>query len=292
MPLVSVIMPCYNHAQFLEESISSILSQTHQDLELIIVDDASSDSSRDIVHSYATVDPRVKAVWHTDNKGVATARNCGIAESTGDYIAFCDADDAWEEDKLLTQLNCIQVDGNVDFVFTDAKIINEVSQPTGYYFSTLHPKAHERSNTFLELCVSNFINTSSVLFRRTCLNNATPFKTEFEYLEDWIYWMQLSVHYQFYYIEKPLVRYRIHSNNTNSDSMRHFTSRIECNKYILSTYSQITKRIKSDIYYKLGRDYAQLGYCHQAREAYKKALMVNMLNFRSGLYLLRSYLKP
>jgi glycosyltransferase involved in cell wall biosynthesis len=260
-------------------------------LELIIVDDASKDSSGGIIRSYASVDSRVKPVWHSYNRGVAAARNCGIAKSSGDYIAFCDADDAWEEDKLEAQLNYIQMNRNVDFVFSDAKIINEVSQPTGQYFSMMHPKATGKRNTFLELCLSNFINTSSVLFRRPCLNKATPFKKEFEYLEDWMYWLQLSAHYQFYYIERPLVRYRIHSSNTNSDSIRHFTSRIECNEYILSTFSKIPKRTKSAIYYNLGRDYAELGYLHQERESYKKALRENVFNLKSWLYLLRSYLK-
>lgn len=290
MSRVSVVMPCYNCEQFLKESILSILSQTYENLELIIVDDASTDSSGDIIHSYASADHRVKPVRHPHNRGVAAARNSGIAESTGDYIAFCDADDAWEEDKLETQLNSIQMNGNVDFVFSDAKIINEVSQPTGHSFSTEH-QPRELTNTFLKLCVSNFINTSSVLFRRTCLNKAVPFKKEFEYLEDWIYWLQLSLYYQFYYIEKPLVRYRRHSNSSDRDRTRHFTSRTKCNEYILTTFSGIPNKIKSVIYYKLGRDYTELGHLHQSRDAYKKSLGENLFNLKSGLYLLRSYLK-
>src|ERR1017187_4327252 len=100
MPKVSVIMPCFNHARFVVESVSGILAQTHPDLELIIVEDCSSDNSWDVIRSLTAKDSRIKVIRHERNQGVSKSRNDGLCMATGQFIAFCDADDVWEYDKL------------------------------------------------------------------------------------------------------------------------------------------------------------------------------------------------
>jgi teichuronic acid biosynthesis glycosyltransferase TuaG len=102
--LVSVVMPNFNGARFIDEAIRSALAQTYGDLELIIVDDCSTDDSRDIITAHAHDDPRVRSFHHADRFGPAAARNRAIAEARGRYIAFLDSDDMWEPSKLARQI--------------------------------------------------------------------------------------------------------------------------------------------------------------------------------------------
>lgn len=102
--LVSVVMPNFNGARFIDEAIHSVLAQTYGDLELIIVDDCSTDDSRDIIAAREDRDPRIRSFYHADRTGPAAARNRAIAEARGRYIAFLDSDDLWEPSKLARQI--------------------------------------------------------------------------------------------------------------------------------------------------------------------------------------------
>ena len=104
MELVSVITPVHNAQDFLSQTIESVLNQTYQNFEIILVDDASSDLSRDIIDKYQKIDNRVKSVLLNENLGVANARNEGIKNANGRFIAFLDSDDLWKEDKLEKQI--------------------------------------------------------------------------------------------------------------------------------------------------------------------------------------------
>lgn len=103
-PLVSIITPCYNAEKYIEETIKSVINQTYQNWEMIIVDDISTDNTISIINQYIMIEPRIR-FYVLDNKGGASiARNKAIRESNGKYIAFLDADDLWKEDKLSRQI--------------------------------------------------------------------------------------------------------------------------------------------------------------------------------------------
>jgi teichuronic acid biosynthesis glycosyltransferase TuaG len=102
--LVSIIMPAYNAARFIEESINSVLAQTYPNWQLLIVDDCSKDHTKQIIEDVAQQDPRIKALAHTTNQGVIAARNLALTHAQGQYIAFLDSDDLWLPNKLQTQL--------------------------------------------------------------------------------------------------------------------------------------------------------------------------------------------
>jgi hypothetical protein len=104
MPRASVIMPCYNHGSFVAESAAAVLGQTFADLELIIVDDASKDHSMEILRKLAQRDARVKTIAHEQNRGPSGSRNDGLRAATGEFVAFCDADDLWKPEKLARQI--------------------------------------------------------------------------------------------------------------------------------------------------------------------------------------------
>ena len=103
--MVSIIIPVYNCEKFIEECIQSVLNQTFKDWELILIDDFSSDSSRNIINEYITLDPRVKAYYFDENVGAGITRNKGIEISKGRFIAFLDSDDYWHKDKLRIQID-------------------------------------------------------------------------------------------------------------------------------------------------------------------------------------------
>lgn len=121
--LVSIIMPCFNAASYIRESVESIRSQTFKEWELIIVDDCSKDSSIDIISSLVKEDERIKLICHKKNAGVSAARNTGIAEARGEYIAFLDSDDIWKPEKLEKQLAFMKEKGCV-LSYTDFQKFN------------------------------------------------------------------------------------------------------------------------------------------------------------------------
>ena len=130
MPLVSVVIPSYNHEKFVSEAIESVLGQDFDDLELIIVDDASTDTSRQIIQKYAAEDARVRVILHETNCGIAKTCNDGIAAAKGKFLAVTASDDVWMKDKLSKQLAVLESDEDL-VVWTEAEIIDESGQPVG-----------------------------------------------------------------------------------------------------------------------------------------------------------------
>lgn len=129
---VSVIMPTYNSADFVQASIESVLNQSYRSLELIVIDDCSTDNTRDLVQALEQKDPRVRLLVLDNNEGAGAARNKGVEFATGNYIAFLDSDDIWMENKLAYQIDFMNTTGAV-FTCTDYSIIDEKGHPTGGY---------------------------------------------------------------------------------------------------------------------------------------------------------------
>jgi glycosyltransferase involved in cell wall biosynthesis len=113
-PLVSVILPVYNNEHYLAESIESVLAQTYPSIEIICVDDGSTDNTRNVMHSYGT---KITLLFHEHNRGIAAGRNTGIREAKGAYIAFMDGDDIWDIDKIEKQIALLETTPSVDIAF-------------------------------------------------------------------------------------------------------------------------------------------------------------------------------
>lgn len=121
---VSIITPMYNCEKFIDETIQSVVNQSYENWELILIDDCSSDKTVEIAENYIEKDKRIKLIKLKNNSGAAVARNTGISESTGRFIAFLDGDDLWEYDKLEKQI-AFMMENNIGFSFTSYKVINE-----------------------------------------------------------------------------------------------------------------------------------------------------------------------
>ncbi len=221
-PLVSVIMPAYNAERFLGASIDSVLGQSYSALELIVVDDGSTDRSFEIAEQFAAQDRRVK-ILRQDNAGVACARNAAIRGATGLFVAPIDADDLWHPDKLRKQVAAFKASHPITgFVYCPALKIDELGRPVSRCFRGSRPQGI----VWLQLFVNNFTgNASTPLFRAECLRELggyeeSLFVTNAFGAEDWDLCLRIAARYEAVYVPECLVGYRIVSGSMSSGTPR------------------------------------------------------------------------
>lgn len=220
MPKVSVIIPAYNAERFLGDTLRSVLEQTYQDFEIIVVDDGSTDGTQAVVT--AVVDERVHYI-HQENRGPAAARNAGLRLARGEYIAFLDADDLWRPERLEACVSFLDEHTQVDVVHTAFDFIN----PDGRPFPA-KSKWGDKSTTALEhLVFRNDIHTSTALVRRRCFDVAGLFDESLRGSEDWYLWFRIAAAgFQFDFIPLSLAVYRRHENNKTLNHELEHTTRL------------------------------------------------------------------
>lgn len=197
--LVSVVMPNYNGHRFVEQAIDSVLTQTYKKFELIIVDDCSKDDSLQLIRQKAKSDNRIRIITLKKNAGVAKARNIGIAEAKGEYIALLDNDDLWVDDKLERQLSIAKK--GADIVYCSYDFIDEQNN------TIKKPFIVPQQTNFNKMLASSVISCSTC-FIKTKLMQVHPFNPEF-YHEDYVLWMELlKVCPTAYGDKKVLMHYR------------------------------------------------------------------------------------
>ncbi len=239
MPLVSVIMPSYNHERFIAKTMESVLGQSVKDLELIVIDDCSKDRSRDIIQEFAKKDRRVRTIFHEKNMGIAGTVNDGIDAAQGKYVAFMGSDDLWREDKLEKQLEVLKANENL-VVWSEGEIIDTNGQPTGELFTQLHPSANGKKSgdVFEELLWYNFILAPSVVLKRGNLGNMR-YSRCLKYLSDYQLAVDLAKKYNFYFINENVTKYRVHGASTAvADPKGYYWDSVEVTKYLLTTYGK------------------------------------------------------
>jgi glycosyltransferase involved in cell wall biosynthesis len=283
MPMVSVILPSFNYAQYLQFAVQGVLSQKYSDLELIIVDDCSGDGSREIAEEWKRLDDRVVTIFHAKNRGLACTRNTGLKASAGKFIALCDSDDIWQPDKLKIQLEHFRDNDQVGIVHSEASIIDGSGALTGQRFSGLFHMENQvtSGNLFSELCRRNFLCVPSVVLRREALEYAGGFDESLRSLEDWVCWTKVSRKYLFKYIEEPLVQYRMHGASLSHNSKGMATNRIKAICVLLEALSDINSRPLATMLYSLGMSYLELGQAREAVPAFAKSLAAHPVQLRA-----------
>jgi teichuronic acid biosynthesis glycosyltransferase TuaG len=290
---VSVLIPSYNYARYLRYAITSVLSQSYSDLELIIVDDCSTDGSKEIAEEWKRVDDRVVTVYHKTNCGLAATRNSGLAISSGEFIALCDADDIWREDKLKIQLHQFRQRPELGVVHSDSAIIDGNGKLTGERFSGLfHRKGQVTSGRlFEELCQRNFLCVPTVVLRREALQYAGGFDACLRSLEDWVCWTKVAKRYPFYYVDAPLVQYRIHGAGLSSNSRNMAHNRVKALRVLLDTVLEIPTQTRSRMLYSLGMSHLETGDSRSAYGAFVDSIKANPAQVRSWVRCSQSVLK-
>ena len=225
MVIVSVIIPTYNRASFLPLAISSVLAQTYEDFELIVVDDGSTDHTFSVTKTFLK-DKRVR-YFYQENQGQSLARNHALAQSCGELIAFLDSDDVWHPDKLEKQLKAFDANPEADIVHGDEALIDE----RGEVISLKNMKRHSGFIT-PQLLTDNSVIITTALVRRRCFDEMGGFDETERLAEDYELWLRFSVKYRFYYLPGIVALYRVMENQISAEKLRRF----EANEIIIARF--------------------------------------------------------
>ncbi|MEZ9835152.1 glycosyltransferase family 2 protein [Vibrio breoganii] len=214
MPIkVSIIMPCYNSRQTIEDAINSVLAQTYTNWELLIVDDSSTDTSFELTTSIAKVDPRVTVYQMPENSGgPSQPRNYAISKAKGEIICFLDSDDIWYADKLDKQITFMTAK-NIDFCYSAYNIKEDAIRELQCY------KPQKQTN-YAEMLKRNSIGCLTVALRKRCLKSV--FFKDIRH-EDYDFWLQIlskNIVTAYCCSEKPLAEYRVSDNSRSSNKLR------------------------------------------------------------------------
>jgi glycosyltransferase involved in cell wall biosynthesis len=256
MPEVSVIIPTYNRSKSIGKTIKSVLNQNYTDFEIIIVDDNSSDNTENVIKSYSNNYSCIQYIKHNENKGAPAARNTGIENSKGKYIALLDDDDEWFPDKLTKQVQMIkQLPDDVGLVYCGNEDVDENSNEISIKCS------QKRGDVFYLLLEKNFIGSPTNLIRKECFDKIGFCDVNLKSCQDWDLWLRISKHYKVDYIPEILARRNISdiSISTNIDSVLRGHEQI-LDKY--KVYLQNDRQLYSShlknigIYYAIRGDYS------------------------------------
>lgn len=237
---VSVIMPAYNAARTIDVALASALGQTHPHLEVIVVDDGSSDATAAIVARHAAVDPRIRYICQS-NAGVAAARNRGLAEARGDVIATLDADDLWYPTKIARQLDRLIAAGpETALIYAWCYWL----APDGATLGYAPPLRHE-GRVFPQMCLGNLIiSASNALIRREAILAAGGFDEQLrsaggQGCEDWKLYLQIAERHEIAGVPEYLVGYRIHAGAMSDDVAQMMRSRGLVEQQFLARYPEL-----------------------------------------------------
>jgi glycosyltransferase involved in cell wall biosynthesis len=218
---VSVVIPLHNGVATLERTLESVCAQTWRTLDIIVVDDGSTDGSGALVEALAARDPRVRLVRQA-NAGVAAARNRGAKAAKSDWLAFVDADDLWAPEKIALQMQAMRQGGDrVGLVYTWAALIDEQDR-----IYSLDQRPDFEGAVFADLCRGNIVgNGSSTLMRREAFERAGGYDPALraqgaQGCEDLQIYLRIAEHYEFLVVKRFLTGYRVTRGNMSSDAAR------------------------------------------------------------------------
>jgi len=267
-PKVSVIIPTYNRAHLVGRAIQSVLNQTYQDFEIIVVDDGSADNTKEVIKKFQEQDKRVKYIRHEKNRGGSAARNTGIKASRGEYIAFLDSDDKWVPGKLEKQLKKIN-DSELKpgAVYTGLKYVDIQRR------NIRVKKPKYRGNIFQTLLVMNVVGTaSSVLVKKECLNIVGLFDESLPSRQDLDMWIRISKKFNFDFILEPLTFVTEHEDRITEN----LEAKVKGYEILLEKIYDELKEDRSELakyYYDLGIIYLKLGHLKFCRKYLMKAVI-------------------
>jgi len=230
---VSIIIPSFNRANYLSEAVDSALAQKDVELEVIVVDDGSTDNTAQVVEENGPRwGERFKYVWQPNSER-CVARNNGFSHASGDYVAFLDSDDVWKSDHLATCLLEFSKSPEISAVFSEYGLMSAEGRPITTKVS--RPIAKDEAFSRL-LCLKRIIlHPTELILRRSILSSTLPFDVELTAGEDWLLWVQLNKHHRFLGTGKATVWMRVHPNGTFGEPVKFARSLLLAAQKVIST---------------------------------------------------------
>ena len=219
LPLVSVVIPVYNGEAFILECLRSVAAQTYPKLQIIVVDDGSTDRTAELVRQSGMNTELVSQ----DHKNLPSARNTGIRHATGDFIALLDSDDLWHPDKIEAQVSMMMENPEAGLIFTDTEKIFPSGKTRRQKDKKQLSKKINQQDPFPVLIKKNVIVPSSVLIRTSVFEKIGYFDEALNSCEDWEFWLRFPVHHlPIFFLDRVLTKYRFHGGNmsTKADAMQ------------------------------------------------------------------------
>ncbi len=210
METVSVIIPTYQRAHLVSQTIESVLAQTYTDYEIIVVNDGSPDNTKEVLASFGDQ----ITVIHQENQGLSAARNAAIMAARGRYIAFVDDDDLWLPNKLEKQIACLESNPNIGLVYSDVFSFNEEGVFGEPWLKASPPPPVLHSWI---LFVRNFIPVLTVVVRRECLDEVGLFDQAMVPCDDYDMWLRIIEKFPFHFLNEPLALYRQSANSMSKN---------------------------------------------------------------------------
>jgi glycosyltransferase involved in cell wall biosynthesis len=216
-PLVSVICLCHNHERFLPEAIESVRKQTYDNLEIIVVDDASTDGSKEQIRGILQQDPSISFLSLSENLGNCAAFNAGLALARGEFVVDFSTDDVMMPDRITEQVRLFHsLDETYGVVFTDVEYINEAGEHLYYHYEYLRKKrlinSIPQGDVYADILSTYFVSSPSMLVRRNVFDDLNGYDPNLAY-EDFDFWVRSSRKYKYAYLNKVLTKVRKHEKS-------------------------------------------------------------------------------
>lgn len=289
-PLVSIIVPVFNGERHICETLDTAIFQSYKNIEIIVVNDGSLDKTINILNKYGN---KIKVV-NQENLGIRMARNVGVDNSKGEFIAFLDQDDLFDINKTQKQVEIFSLFSDVDVVCSDARLINENSEVIRN--KIIGEKIKNFQFNTMDFIKNNRILTLTVMIRRSAFQRVGGFYDKDRSLgEDYELWLDLSAEKcKFFFIEDALASYRIHSGNTSKNKYLvhsgevNVLRRFEKNKKNITIFEKIIIRLRiMNLYYDMAWHCAKRGEFCDARKNYYFSIIYGIPTFKNIFQLIR-----
>lgn len=209
-PKISIIIPTYNRGWLLVESIKSVINQTYKNIEIIVVDDGSTDDTKNIVGEFQKKDNRIVYIYETNSGGPSRPKNTGVGKATGEYVSFLDDDDEWLPEKLEKQISLFSTDNNKNIpaiVSCDSVVVNRQKETPVF--------SRKKEIGLKSILIKNSIFTGTVLIKTSTIKDMELFDEKLNFLEDWDLWIRiLSNNDNIKFCPNILFKYNIREDNT------------------------------------------------------------------------------
>lgn len=245
--MVSVIIPNYNHGRYLGDAIDSILAQTYTNYEIIVIDDGSTDNSREVAARYGD---KINYIYK-ENAGLSAARNTGIRHSEGEFIALLDADDMYEPGFMKRLVGVLKARRAVDGVYCGYRFFTDEGEP----MSQVENRVFADDVLYKTFWGANYWVPECVIMRRTCFETAGPYDESLRALEDWDVWLRILAKHRVTGITDVLIRHRALPNSMSSDPVKMSDNRFAVMKNRFGTFEKPHPEFTDDIGWIYGNAY-------------------------------------